>query len=457
MAYNVLLRSFLLFLSSFILSFNFLEAQMVPAVFVFGDSLVDVGNNNYLKVSLAKADFPHNGIDFPTKKPTGRFTNGKNAADFLAEKVGLPTSPPYLSLVSKSNKNNGSFLTGYAQSTAPNQNHSQYSQHNQYAQSTAPNQQALNKPDVMLHTCSSTLNSSSPALETLEPLPPSLPVTSSLVESNLVPVESPFSAASSTPQSSLPSAPISQSSLPSTSIPQPPMRQSIPLTKQVDYYTTVFEDLKQQLGSSGAQNLLSKSLTAIVIGSNDILGYFDSSDLRKQNTPQQFVDLMAATLKAQMKRIYNSGARKFVIAGTGAIGCCPSERNKNKTEECNEEVNHWSVKYNEGLKSMLQGLKSELKDIKYSYFDTYSVLLSFIQNPTAYGFAEVKSACCGLGNLNAKVACLPIAKYCSNRRDHVFWDLYHPTEAAHRILVDDIFDGSSQYTFPMNVRQLIAV
>jgi hypothetical protein len=83
MAYNVLLRSFLLFLSSFILRFNFLEAQMVPAVFVFGDSLVDVGNNNYLKVSLAKADFPHNGIDFPTKKPTGRFTNGKNAADFL--------------------------------------------------------------------------------------------------------------------------------------------------------------------------------------------------------------------------------------------------------------------------------------------------------------------------------------------------------------------------------------
>ena len=31
---------------------------------------------------------------------------------WAAEKVGLPTSPPYLSLVSKSNKNNGSFLTG---------------------------------------------------------------------------------------------------------------------------------------------------------------------------------------------------------------------------------------------------------------------------------------------------------------------------------------------------------
>lgn len=66
-------------------SFNFSEAQMVPAMFVFGDSLVDVGNNNYLELSLAKANIPHYGIDFPAQKPTGRFSNGKNAADFLGK------------------------------------------------------------------------------------------------------------------------------------------------------------------------------------------------------------------------------------------------------------------------------------------------------------------------------------------------------------------------------------
>lgn len=59
------------------------DGQLAPALFMFGDSLVDVGNNNHLKLSLAKADFPHNGVDFPGKKPTGRFSNGKNAADFL--------------------------------------------------------------------------------------------------------------------------------------------------------------------------------------------------------------------------------------------------------------------------------------------------------------------------------------------------------------------------------------
>ena len=60
---------------------------MVPAMFVFGDSIVDVGNNNYLQLSFAKANLPHYGIDFPTKKPTGRYTNGMNPADFLGELI----------------------------------------------------------------------------------------------------------------------------------------------------------------------------------------------------------------------------------------------------------------------------------------------------------------------------------------------------------------------------------
>jgi hypothetical protein len=84
-------------------------------------------------------------------------------------------------------------------------------------------------------------------------------------------------------------------------------RQSLTLTKQVDYFSTVCEDLKQQLGSSGAQNLLSKSLVAIVIGSNDIFGYFGSSDLRSKSTPQQYVDSMALALKQQLKVIIMKG------------------------------------------------------------------------------------------------------------------------------------------------------
>ncbi|CAB4262535.1 unnamed protein product [Prunus armeniaca] len=67
----------------------------VPAVFTFGDSLVDVGNNNNLQ-TIAKANyFPH-GIDFGNN-PTGRFSNGRTIIDIIQQEVGLKNfTPPYL-------------------------------------------------------------------------------------------------------------------------------------------------------------------------------------------------------------------------------------------------------------------------------------------------------------------------------------------------------------------------
>ena len=59
-----------------------------------------------------------------------------------------------------------------------------------------------------------------------------------------------------------------------------------------------------------------------------------------------------------------------------------------KNEECREEMNYCSVKYNEGLMSMLQELKSELKETYYSFSDSYKVFLDLIQRPAAYGTTD---------------------------------------------------------------------
>jgi len=61
------------------------KKPLVPAMFVFGDSLVDVGNNNHLarcNVSC-RADRRPYGLDYPCHSPTGRFSNGYNLADLL--------------------------------------------------------------------------------------------------------------------------------------------------------------------------------------------------------------------------------------------------------------------------------------------------------------------------------------------------------------------------------------
>ncbi|XP_048332679.2 GDSL esterase/lipase At5g45670-like [Ziziphus jujuba] len=70
-------------------------APQVPCYFIFGDSLVDNGNNNQLQ-SLARADYLPYGIDFGG--PTGRFSNGKTTVDVIAELLGFDDYiPPFVS------------------------------------------------------------------------------------------------------------------------------------------------------------------------------------------------------------------------------------------------------------------------------------------------------------------------------------------------------------------------
>ncbi len=60
------------------------EAGRSTANFIFGDSLVDAGNNDYLS-SLAKANYQPYGIDTSDHKPTGRFCNGRIVPDLMSE------------------------------------------------------------------------------------------------------------------------------------------------------------------------------------------------------------------------------------------------------------------------------------------------------------------------------------------------------------------------------------
>ncbi|KAL2516302.1 GDSL esterase/lipase APG [Forsythia ovata] len=72
-------------------------ATLVPAVITFGDSAVDVGNNDYIH-TIFKANYPPYGRDFKNQEPTGRFCDGKLATDITAETLGFTTYPPaYLS------------------------------------------------------------------------------------------------------------------------------------------------------------------------------------------------------------------------------------------------------------------------------------------------------------------------------------------------------------------------
>ncbi|OVA19457.1 Lipase [Macleaya cordata] len=95
---DLLVTSFLVVMVFFTVAHG---QPLVPALYIFGDSVVDVGNNNNLS-TLVKANFLPYGRDFITHSPTGRFCNGKLATDFTAENLGFTSYPPaYLSKEAK--------------------------------------------------------------------------------------------------------------------------------------------------------------------------------------------------------------------------------------------------------------------------------------------------------------------------------------------------------------------
>ncbi|GJX45345.1 lipase, GDSL, partial [Tanacetum coccineum] len=66
------------------------------ALFVFGDSLYDPGNNNFINTTADyQANFWPYGVSY-FNPPSGRFSDGRLIPDFIAEFAGLPLIPTYL-------------------------------------------------------------------------------------------------------------------------------------------------------------------------------------------------------------------------------------------------------------------------------------------------------------------------------------------------------------------------
>ncbi|GAB4828006.1 hypothetical protein Ancab_034893 [Ancistrocladus abbreviatus] len=76
---NIYLQQFLLVVAQFKWPEN--GQPRVPALSVFGDSLFDSGNNNFLPI-MFKANYRPYGLNF-REEATGRFCNGKTVADFI--------------------------------------------------------------------------------------------------------------------------------------------------------------------------------------------------------------------------------------------------------------------------------------------------------------------------------------------------------------------------------------
>ena len=54
------------------------------------------------------------------------------------------------------------------------------------------------------------------------------------------------------------------------------------------------------------------------------------------------------------------------------------------------------------------------------------------------GFEIVDRGCCGTGEVEVSWMCNALSRTCSNISNYFFWDSFHPTEKAYKIIVDNL-------------------
>ncbi|KAF8721512.1 hypothetical protein HU200_023018 [Digitaria exilis] len=337
----------------------------MPAAFIFGDSLVDAGNNNYI-VSLSKANYPPNGIDFMGHQPTARYTNGRTIIDILGEEMGLGGFvPPYMAPET----------TGDAVMRGVN-----------YASGGGG---ILNQ-------------------------------TGSIFGGRLN------------------------------------------LDAQIDNYANSRHDLIARHGEVEAVSLLRGALFSVTMGSNDFINNYltpiFSVPERATTPPVAFIGAMIAKYRQQLTRLYLLDARKIVIANVGPIGCIPYQRETNPSAgaSCAEFPNQLARSFNRRLRVLVDELGAALPGSRFVYADVYHIVSDIIDNYRSHGFEVADSACCYVGGrFGGLVPCGPTSKYCEDRSKYVFWDPYHPSDAANELIARRVLDGGPADVSPVNVRQLI--
>ncbi|XP_050363228.1 GDSL esterase/lipase EXL3-like [Argentina anserina] len=316
----------------------------IPALIMFGDSIVDTGNNNNNFQTFARCNFFPYGRDFPGGVSTGRYSNGKVPADLLVEAFGIKE-----------------LLPAYKDSSL--------------------------EPNDLLTGVN--LAAGGVGYD---------PLTSKLAAVEL-------------------------------------------LSDQLEQFKGYIDRLKGIVGEKRTSFIISNSLIFVVLGSNDISNTYFGSPLRRLHFDvPSYTDFILNQASQFFKELYQLGARRIGILGVPPIGCVPSQRTVGGgiKRDCDENQNKAAELFNSKLSAETNHLRHTLPSSKFIYLDVYNPLLDIITNPTKYGFEVVNKGCCGTGLIEVTKLCNQYQRTCTDDSKYVFWDSYHPTERAYRIIVQRI-------------------
>ncbi|KAJ3679915.1 hypothetical protein LUZ60_016193 [Juncus effusus] len=223
----------------------------------------------------------------------------------------------------------------------------------------------------------------------------------------------------------------------------------IPMSEQIEMLKEYKQKVKGILGEKKMTELISQSIFAIVAGSDDVANTYFNTPFRQVNYDiSSYSNLVLQGASNFVEQLIQLGARKIGIVSIPPIGCVPSQRTLagGLTRDCAPGHNQMAKMINSRLTKHIDKMKKKHQNVTLVYIDIYGFLYDMIQRPTKYGFEVSNMGCCGTGLLEVAILCNPISStVCGDVSKYVFWDSYHPTEKAYRILVDYIYDNYMHY------------
>lgn len=89
-----------------------------------------------------------------------------------------------------------------------------------------------------------------------------------------------------------------------------------------------------------------------------------------------------------MQRLYELGARRVLVTGTGPLGCVPAElAQRSRNGECSADLQRAAALFNPQLVQMLNQLNSELGSDVFVSANAFEMKMDFISDPQAYGMS----------------------------------------------------------------------
>ncbi|PON57986.1 Lipase [Trema orientale] len=203
------------------------------------------------------------------------------------------------------------------------------------------------------------------------------------------------------------------------------------------------------------QNIIKKSIFFLESGSNDIFGYFLPFDTPTLS-PEAYVQAMLVEVGKFIDQIYKLGARRIALFSLGPVGCVPARALLGgPANKCYGKMNKMVKDYNKGLESLVNDIPVKYPGAVGVYGAVYDVVQRFRSIPTRYGFTNVTDACCGDGLLGGELQCGREGyKICAKPNEYLFWDYFHPTEHAYKIISKALWAGTTARIRPVNLKTL---